>query len=203
MDDSPQLTKAAGDEGQLAKLVCRAQGAPNITFEWSREGQALKSGDKYAMNTIQVDIVTWESTLQVSSVRSRDYGQYDCTARNEMGTNRTSVVLSGTSRPDHPLLLHAVNVSHDAVDLAWRPGFDGGLSQAYRIRYRQVRWRPCLIYSSKYLCSRFSRMKTGRHGIFQVRRRLSGQRNVLYSRRIGTWHRVPLWHHGVQQLGRE
>jgi hypothetical protein len=32
MDSSTRLMKAAGDEGQLAKLVCRVRGAPNISF---------------------------------------------------------------------------------------------------------------------------------------------------------------------------
>jgi hypothetical protein len=138
MDDSPQLMKAAGDEGQLAKLVCRAQGAPNISFGWSREGTPLTPSDKYSFSTRQIDIVTWESTLEVGNVRSRDYGLYDCVARNEMGTNTAKVILSGTSRPDPPLALHVVNVTHDSAHLIWRSGFDGGLFQSYRLRYRQV-----------------------------------------------------------------
>lgn len=138
MDDSPQYTKAAGDEGQRAKLVCRAQGAPNITFTWSREGVTLTGSEKYQMNTEQIDIITWESYLYINSVRSRDYGQYDCRGHNEMGFNKAVVMLSGTSRPDVPASLNVLNVSHDSVVLSWKPGFDGGLSQAYRIRYRQV-----------------------------------------------------------------
>ena len=138
MDESPQNKKSAGDEGQRAKLVCRAQGAPNITFTWSREGVTLSASDKYDITLTQIDLVVWESTLEVSALRSRDYGQYDCIARNEMGFNKTSVILTGTSRPDPPLTLHVVNASHDAVELSWKPGFDGGLPQAYRIRYRQV-----------------------------------------------------------------
>jgi len=138
MDESPQNKKSAGDEGQRAKLVCRAQGAPNITFTWSREGVTLSASDKYDITLTQIDLVVWESTLEVSALRSRDYGQYDCIARNEMGFNKTSVILTGTSRPDPPLTLHVVNASHDAVELSWKPGFDGGLPQAYRIRYRQI-----------------------------------------------------------------
>ena len=138
MDDSPQLMKAAGDEGQLAKLVCRSQGAPNISFGWSREGTPLTPNEKYSLSTRQIDIVTWESTLEVSNVRSLDYGLYDCVARNELGTNTAKVILSGTSRPDPPLALHVVNVTHDSAHLTWRSGFDGGLFQNYRLRFRQV-----------------------------------------------------------------
>ena len=138
IDESPMNMKAAGDEGQRAKLTCRAHGAPNITFTWSREGVTLTPSDKYEMKTSQMDLVMWESSLEVTSLRSRDYGQYDCIARNELGFNKTSVTLTGTSRPDPPLSLRVLNVSHEAVELSWNPGFDGGLPQAYRIRYRQV-----------------------------------------------------------------
>jgi hypothetical protein len=139
MDDSPQLMKAACEEGQRAKLSCRAQGAPNISFEWLREGVPITSGGRLSFGTRQVDIVTWESTLEVTNVRLLDYGQYDCIARNEMGANELKVFLSDTSRPDSPIALRVLNVTHDSVDLTWESGFDGGLPQAYRIRYRQVR----------------------------------------------------------------
>lgn len=138
VDKSAQYGKAAGDEGERAKLVCRAHGAPNINFTWAREGVNLRVGDKYEMTTEQVDVVTWESHLWVQDVRSRDYGQYDCVARNEMGFDRAPVQLSGTSRPDAPVSLHVLNVTHEAVQLTWKPGFDGGLPQSYRIRYRQM-----------------------------------------------------------------
>ena len=142
MDDSPQLLKAAGDEGETARLVCRAQGAPNITFSWSREGNPITpSSPKYSLNTRQLDLMTWESTLDVSLVVSRDYGAYDCVARNEMGTNVIKVSLSGTSRPDTPIALHVMNATHDAVQLAWVPGFDGGMAQGFRLRYSQVNAR--------------------------------------------------------------
>ena len=147
MDETAQNKKSAGDEGQRAKLVCRATGAPNITFSWSREGVTLSPGDKYEVTLSQIDLVVWESSLDIKDLRSRDYGQYDCIARNEMGFNKTSVILTGTSRPDPPLSLRVANVSHDAVELAWKAGFDGGLPQAYRIRYRQVRVLRLFFYS--------------------------------------------------------
>ena len=147
MDETAQNKKSAGDEGQRAKLVCRATGAPNITFSWSREGVTLSASDKYEVTLSQIDLVVWESSLDIKDLRSRDYGQYDCIARNEMGFNKTSVILTGTSRPDPPLSLRVANVSHDAVELAWKAGFDGGLPQAYRIRYRQVRVLRLFFYS--------------------------------------------------------
>ena len=34
IDKSPETSKAACETGQTASLVCRAEGAPNITFAW-------------------------------------------------------------------------------------------------------------------------------------------------------------------------
>lgn len=34
--------------------------------------------------------------------------------------------------------LYVINATHNAVILAWSPGFDGGLEQMYRIQYRKV-----------------------------------------------------------------
>ena len=138
MDESPQLMKVTGYKGERVKMICRAYGTPNISFFWSREGVHLTNGDRYTSNSRSLDNVTWESTLEVASVRSSDYGQYDCHARNKLGTSRSKVILLGTSLPDQPSDFRILNVTHESVDLVWQPGFDGGLPQAYRIRFRQV-----------------------------------------------------------------
>lgn len=57
---------------------------------------------------------------------------------NEKGLARTTIVLNVTSEPDTPLSLTVMNVTHDAVTLAWKPGFDGGLKTSYQIRYKAV-----------------------------------------------------------------
>ena len=89
-------------------------------------------------------------TIQVHA--DDNNADYTCEARHPalVAPKRASITLDvqnpivsyslypGNSRPDPPLVLHVVNVSHDAVELSWKPSFDGGLSQAYRIRYRQV-----------------------------------------------------------------
>lgn len=39
---------------------------------------------------------------------------------------------------DQPMQLTVLNVTHDSVQLSWVPGFDGGMTPTYRIRYRLV-----------------------------------------------------------------
>ena len=70
-------------------------------------------------------------------VSSNDYGAYDCFAQNEMGVDRTIVNLNVTSSPDPPSYLRILNVTYNSVNLTWTPGFDGGVPQSFKIRYRK------------------------------------------------------------------
>lgn len=42
IDKSPALAKSASDKGQIGKVVCRATGAPDINFMWSRSGRVIQ-----------------------------------------------------------------------------------------------------------------------------------------------------------------
>uniref|UniRef100_A0A1W7RA58 Nephrin n=1 Tax=Hadrurus spadix TaxID=141984 RepID=A0A1W7RA58_9SCOR len=140
IDKSPQFLKAASEQGGKAKITCRAQGVPNITFTWYRNGESVGDypSNRYLAETYQIDYNTWDSVLYVSSVRSFDYGIYDCLARNELGTDRIKIGLEGLSIPDPPIHIKIINVTHDSVRMRWIPGFDGGREQWFRIRYYKV-----------------------------------------------------------------
>lgn len=59
IDKSPQIAKAASSKGATGKLICRAKGAPNVTFSWSRkDGVPLSSTNstKYRIHTRMVSI---------------------------------------------------------------------------------------------------------------------------------------------------
>uniref|UniRef100_T1IZV2 Nephrin n=1 Tax=Strigamia maritima TaxID=126957 RepID=T1IZV2_STRMM len=139
MNTSPEFQKAASEKGQRAKLKCRAEGTPQLTFTWIREGTSITLGSnnvKYQMNTVQTGLIVAESELIVNEVKFKDYGIYECMARNEIGYASTEIRLEGTSHPDVPLAIKVLNVSHNTVWLSWNPGFDGGLTQSFRIRYK-------------------------------------------------------------------
>ncbi|XP_015795288.1 nephrin isoform X3 [Tetranychus urticae] len=140
--NSPILSKSASDNGSKGKLICRAQGAPNITFQWLREGAIIsdKPGNtKYNTEPAeQLNLITYQSVLIINEVANSDYGPYDCVASNELGINRLTVHFNHTSQPDPPLVLKVVNRTSSSVTLKWIPGFDGGLPQSFRIRYQKV-----------------------------------------------------------------
>ena len=121
-------------------LSCQATGAPNVTFQWFREGReitGLNSTTKYKITNRTVNPLTWLSILTVGDVEMQDYGPYRCEASNIWGSTKHQVILSVTSKPDSPTRLEVISTTYNSVILAWQPGFDGGFQQYYRIRWER------------------------------------------------------------------
>lgn len=155
IDRSPLLTKSAVESGETGRLLCRAAGAPNVSFVWSREGQTLRTEEskrsKYLVEeTVQLDLTTFQSALIINRVTSGDYGAYKCVARNDMGFESAAINFTRTSRPDTPISFKVLNVSWNSVTLKWVPGFDGGLPQSFRIRFRRTSTNEPFLYSDVF-----------------------------------------------------
>ncbi|XP_010346257.2 nephrin isoform X2 [Saimiri boliviensis] len=132
------LTKvaAAGDSTSSATLHCRARGVPNIVFTWTKNGDPLDLQDpRYTEHTYHQGGVH-SSLLTIANVSAaQDYALFTCTATNPLGSDHTNIQLVSISRPDPPSGLKAVSLTPHSVGLEWKPGFDGGLPQRFRIRY--------------------------------------------------------------------
>jgi len=122
------LTKAAAQVGHTAKLICKANGAPEVKFSWSKRGVVLPQNttDKYQVLYRQSNVIEHMSTLIVQNVGLGDYDTYGCTARNAIGFSTHTVKLQSVTAPDPPFHVETVNVTHDSITIAWKPGFDGG-----------------------------------------------------------------------------
>lgn len=134
------LLNVAGDIGETARLVCLADGAPDVSFVWSYNGEIIGdnfSNDKYASQSTQLNEIKWESILFVRNLKISDFGQYSCVARNELGHDHLKLKLRKRGRPDPPESLRVVNITHDSVILTWIPGFSSGLPQHFRIKYKK------------------------------------------------------------------
>jgi hypothetical protein len=58
IDTSPSIAKSASDKGKTGVLVCKARGAPDVSFNWSRKGAVInveKSEGKYEVNSSMLD----------------------------------------------------------------------------------------------------------------------------------------------------
>ncbi|KAK6173113.1 hypothetical protein SNE40_016632 [Patella caerulea] len=139
IDKSRELSKAASNKGLTGQLVCKAEGAPKVTFQWKKNGVVLDtSNNKYSITTTKTNTVQYKNILQIKDVRKADYGPYQCIAINEKGTDNFEIKLDGTSSPDAPYDIEFVNATHNSITLKWKAGFDGGLPTSFRVKYRQV-----------------------------------------------------------------
>lgn len=86
----------------------------------------------------RIGLITMESVLLISDVSPADYGLYRCRAENELGKSSADVYFSRPVPPDTPLALRAINASSVSITLKWIPGFDGGLPQQYRLRFKKT-----------------------------------------------------------------
>ena len=46
-----------------------------------------------------------------------------------------------SGKPDPPYDLQFVNATHNSITIRWKPGFNGGLEQSFRVRYKPTEAR--------------------------------------------------------------
>lgn len=67
-------------------MYCTAEGIPDIKFSWTYEGVVISDDNSRFMNNIvKLDHVTWQGILTIKDVAAKDFGEYICVARNEIG----------------------------------------------------------------------------------------------------------------------
>ncbi|XP_037641863.1 nephrin isoform X1 [Sebastes umbrosus] len=141
----PELQKGAqwskvasrGDGTTTAKVVCQAEGIPHVDFSWERNGVRMDfANPRYEERTVREGYFHTSTVGVVNVSAALDYAVFSCTARNSLGEDTLDIQLVSTNHPDPPSSFRQVAVSHDSVTLEWIPGFDGGLRQRFRVRYR-------------------------------------------------------------------
>ncbi|KAL7630675.1 UNVERIFIED_CONTAM: hypothetical protein RMT77_019119 [Armadillidium vulgare] len=141
VEDSPLYKKAAAELGGTGTLKCRVRASPSVHFTWfTKDHEPIDTDVHTRYEVLPSELVdnlnTYESILLVKNVTMRDHGFFLCQVRNTLGFTTTHIHLEGTTRPDPPLDLKILNITHDSVLLTWLPGFDGGLQQYFRVRYQ-------------------------------------------------------------------
>nr|XP_022326669.1 nephrin-like isoform X2 [Crassostrea virginica] len=140
IDKSRQYAKAGGQHGDTVTLICKAEGTPTMTFSWHKEGTELQTDSKFGLSSSSPTSLFdthFISELTVRSISKADYGTYTCRAQNDRGQDQFNVQLNGTSKPDPPYDLTFVNSTRNSITFSWKPGFNGGLDQEFRIQYQR------------------------------------------------------------------
>uniref|UniRef100_A0A3Q3VIY6 Uncharacterized protein n=1 Tax=Mola mola TaxID=94237 RepID=A0A3Q3VIY6_MOLML len=139
LQKGPQWRKVAsrGDGTTTAEVMCQAEGIPRVDFSWDKNGLLMDfANPRYEERTVREGSIH-TSTVRVVNVSSGlDYAVFSCTAHNTLGEDKLDIQLVSTSHPDPPVSFRPVGFTHDSVTLEWLPGFNGGLQQTFRIRYR-------------------------------------------------------------------
>lgn len=90
LSGAPTITEepvdAVADAGSTVVLNCQAEGEPTPTIEWSQQGRPLLGKDHFSSLS--------NGSLRVSSVQKEDTAQYECMARNLMGSVLVRVTLT-------------------------------------------------------------------------------------------------------------
>ncbi|XP_053363734.1 nephrin [Clarias gariepinus] len=139
LQKGPQWKKVAsrGDGTTDADVICQAEGVPRVQFTWAKNRIPLNfDNPRYLERTVKEGAIH-TSTLTVVNVSAvLDYAVFTCTARNSLGEDTLDIQLLSTNYPDPPSDLKLLRVSSNSVTLEWMPGFDGGLTQNFRVRYK-------------------------------------------------------------------
>ncbi|XP_026790730.3 LOW QUALITY PROTEIN: nephrin [Pangasianodon hypophthalmus] len=142
---APELQKGAqwrkvasrGDGTTDADVICQAEGVPRVQFSWAKNGIPLNFGNpRYLERTVKEGAIHTSTLTVVNVSAALDYAVFTCTARNSLGEDTLDIQLLSTNYPDPPSDLKLLSISSNSVTLEWMPGFDGGLTQNFRVRYR-------------------------------------------------------------------
>lgn len=74
------------DAGTTVVLNCQAEGEPSPVIEWSREGRPLLGSDHFSALS--------NGSLRISSAQKEHTAEYECVARNLLGSVLVSITLT-------------------------------------------------------------------------------------------------------------
>ncbi|XP_057215852.1 neural cell adhesion molecule 1a isoform X6 [Triplophysa rosa] len=111
-------------EGNPANITCEALAHPSASVSWFRDGQLLPSA-----NTTNVKIYNTptSSFLEVTPESQNDFGSYNCTAINVIGTESKEFILIQADVPSAPSIDRVVPYSSTALVEYDDPASSGGV----------------------------------------------------------------------------
>ncbi|XP_058613479.1 neural cell adhesion molecule 1a isoform X3 [Onychostoma macrolepis] len=111
-------------EGNPANITCEALAHPGASVSWFRDGQLLPSA-----NTTNVKIYNTPaaSFLEVTPESQNDFGSYNCTATNVIGTESKEFILVQADVPSAPSIERVEPYSSTAMVEFDEPASSGGV----------------------------------------------------------------------------
>ncbi|XP_026794798.1 neural cell adhesion molecule 1a isoform X9 [Pangasianodon hypophthalmus] len=111
-------------EGNAANLTCEALAHPSASVQWFRDGLQLP-----AVNTTNIKIYSTPtiSYLEVTPESQSDFGSYNCTATNVIGSDSKEFLLISAEVPSVPVIERVEPYPSTAMVEFDEPDSDGGV----------------------------------------------------------------------------
>ncbi|TSQ12694.1 Neural cell adhesion molecule 1 [Bagarius yarrelli] len=121
-------------EGNAANLTCEALAHPSASVQWFRDGMQLP-----AVNTTNIKIYNTPTTsyLEVTPESQSDFGSYNCTATNVIGSDSKEFMLISADVPLAPAIDRVEPYPSTALVEFDEPESDGGVPV---LKYK-AQWR--------------------------------------------------------------
>ncbi|XP_077962957.1 neural cell adhesion molecule 1a isoform X10 [Gasterosteus aculeatus] len=121
-------------EGNAANISCEAEAHPGASVVWSRDGLQLPSANTTNVKVYNTPTISY---LEITPDSQYNFGTYNCTATNAMGSESKEFVLIQADVPSSPEIELVEPFSSTAVVSFEEPDSMGGVPI---IKYR-VEWR--------------------------------------------------------------
>ncbi|XP_056287066.1 neural cell adhesion molecule 2-like [Pseudoliparis swirei] len=136
-------------EGNPVNISCDVASNPPATMLWRRERFTISA--EGSSNT-RVHGTDGKSVLEVTPLSDRDFGRYNCTARNNIGVRYQEFILAQADVPSNPYSLRLSAVSQRLATVTFmKPDSHGGVPIGYYlVEYKEVgsqEWRHVKSHS--------------------------------------------------------
>ncbi|XP_057187720.1 neural cell adhesion molecule 2-like isoform X5 [Triplophysa rosa] len=124
-------------EGNPVNISCDARSNPPATMLWRRDRFTISS---QGTGNIQIHTAEGRSILEVTPVSDRDFGRYNCTARNNIGARYQEFILAQADVPSNPTSVRLTAISQRLATVTFmKPDSHGGVPISYYIiHYKDI-----------------------------------------------------------------
>ncbi|XP_060923209.1 neural cell adhesion molecule 2-like, partial [Limanda limanda] len=136
-------------EGNPVNISCDVMSNPPATMLWRRERLTISA--EPTANT-RVHSTEGKSVLEVTPMSDRDFGRYNCTARNNIGVRYQEFILAQADVPSNPYSVRLSAVSQRLATVTFmKPDSHGGVPISYYlVQYKETgsqEWRDLKSHS--------------------------------------------------------
>ncbi|XP_046887345.1 neural cell adhesion molecule 2 [Hypomesus transpacificus] len=124
-------------EGNPVNISCDVMSNPPATMLWRRERFTISSE---GTGNIRIHTAEGRSLLEVTPVSDRDFGRYNCTARNNIGAKYQEFILAQADVPSNPYSVRLSAVSQRVATVTFmKPDSHGGVPIGhYLVHYKET-----------------------------------------------------------------